>query len=143
MPSGVYNRISAQERFNKLLASKVNGDCMLWIGCKMKGYGQFFYDGKVVLAHRFNWEQINGAIPKKWEIDHECKNRACVNIKHLKLVPCGFNVRQGAKTSAENRRNRICCKRGHIFNKENTYVRSNGSRNCRTCKRINYMDEVC
>lgn len=41
-----------------------------------------------------------------------------------------------AKSGTRVRPSDTCCPRGHEFNKENTYVRPDGRRTCRACKRI-------
>lgn len=57
--------------------------CLPWVGLlSPKGYGRF--RGK--LAHRFAWEKLNGPVPPKHELHHECTHRACVNVNHLRLV---------------------------------------------------------
>lgn len=63
------------------------GDCLIWTGsCNPGGYGQLSVNGRIVRAHRFAWEQINGPIPAGMVIDHTCWNRACVNTEHLRLA---------------------------------------------------------
>jgi len=38
------------------------------------------------MYHRHKWEEANGTIPEGYEIDHMCKNRACCNLDHLRLL---------------------------------------------------------
>lgn len=75
--------------------AKVNKSeaCWLWTGAKAGGYGLFF-TGSYLLngtpysmyAHRWLWEEIHGKVPEKQELDHLCRNRACVNPDHLEPV---------------------------------------------------------
>lgn len=59
-----------------------SGDCWVWTGASHgDGYGSFKLhgrNGRTVLAHKWNWERINGAVPEGLELDHVCRNRACV-----------------------------------------------------------------
>ena len=38
------------------------------------------------MYHRYVWENEHGLIPRDYEIDHICKNRACCNIEHLQML---------------------------------------------------------
>jgi hypothetical protein len=72
--------------------SKVDksGDCWLWTGSKMKGYGHigtgYRYEGtKTYLAHRISWNIHFGDIPEGMCVLHKCNNPSCVNPSHLYL----------------------------------------------------------
>jgi len=70
---------NAIERFD-FYTDKNKDDCWLWTGPKNpKGYGQLKINGKMVAAHRFSWELINGPIPNGLFICHKCDVRNCVN----------------------------------------------------------------
>jgi hypothetical protein len=47
-----------------------------------------------IYAHRIVWRDAHGGaeIPADLEIDHRCKNRACVNLAHLRLVTHPVNL---------------------------------------------------
>lgn len=66
----------------------VHGDCIECVSHKPngRGYAQLRVGGKNLRLHRFVWEQVNGPIPDGHEIDHRCRNRACVNREHLQLL---------------------------------------------------------
>lgn len=65
---------------------KVEGDCWLWTGTRNhKGYGQFWFNGKMLQAHRHAYERLHGAIPTGKIIMHSCHVRACVRPSHLQI----------------------------------------------------------
>lgn len=118
------------------------GPCWLWTARRDHGgYGQFFIhqSGKTkgLGAHRFAYEQIEGLIPEGLVLDHLCRNPPCVNPSHLEPVAQRENVLRGeslfARRAAQTR-----CKHGHEFTAENTHVRVNGTRQCRTCMWLRY-----
>ena len=71
--------------------------CWLWIGGQNgHGYGQVNRDGRLWQAHRWYWEQEHGPVPEGLELDHLCRNRACVRPDHLEPVTRTENTRRGA-----------------------------------------------
>jgi hypothetical protein len=108
--------------------------CITWTAFKTTaGYGRFGWQGKSDFAHRVAYKVLVGPIPKGLELDHLCRNRACVNVDHLEPVTHRENVLRGTAPAAVRAR-KAYCKRGHEFTEENTRVdQKTGNRNCRTC----------
>lgn len=111
-------------------------DCWYWIGNRSyKGYGEFAVSAtKKQKAHRFAYEFFVGPIPNGMTIDHLCRNRSCVNPKHLEAVTNKVNILRGIAPSAVNSR-RTHCIHGHEFTPENTYRQGGGGRGCIECNR--------
>lgn len=110
--------------------------CWKWLGSTetTKGYGVIWFGNKKTLfAHRVSYEIHVGKIPEGLQIDHLCRNRSCVNPKHMEVVTLKENVLRGEGITARNLR-KTHCPLGHEYSKENTYVHRN-SRQCKICKR--------
>lgn len=72
--------------------------CWPWLGYKKKeGYGQFYWDGKIILAHRMAWEFTFGPIPPGMKICHTCDNPPCCNPAHLFMGTQADNVNDMTK----------------------------------------------
>lgn len=109
--------------------------CWIWKNKLSKGYGHIEIKGKNKLAHRYVYEILIGKIPKKLQIDHLCRNRACVNPAHLEAVTAQTNVLRGMGLGGILAR-RTHCKHGHFFCKENLLKYHAGrGRRCKTCSR--------
>lgn len=71
--------------------------CWIWQRSIVRsGYGIAWRNGTNVLAHRWYYQRANGPIPDGYQLDHLCRNRACVNPEHLQPVSRRANVRRGA-----------------------------------------------
>lgn len=112
------------------------GSCHVFRGClSSDGYGSVGLNGKSVSVHRYIWECENGDIPDGLEIDHQCMNKSCCNIDHLRLVTHRINSKENTRRVKKSH-----CKHGHPFNEQNTFVYKDGPRKgrrwCKACGRI-------
>lgn len=132
---GVQRRFSAEERFERDQA--YTGDCIVWTGTlSSTGYGCLSIENVPVLAHRYAYERVYGPIPQGLEIDHLCRNRACVNLAHLEPVTCKVNVNRGslAHVNRERAANAKTCRNGHPLTEE-TRLPAHQRLRCLICRR--------
>ena len=128
-----------KQRFLSKIQMALSG-CWNWTaGCFPTGYGKFRVGPTgTAYAHRWAYLLFVGPIPEGAEIDHLCRNRACVNPAHLEAVEHRENVRRGSAwyKIATLQKTKTHCPHGHPYNDENTYRNPQGERACRTCQRL-------
>lgn len=129
-----------RERLERLI-NRVGG-CWEFTGSKMRGYGRLTTGSRedssrrTRQAHIVSYETFIGPIPEGLQIDHLCRNKACINPEHLEAVTMRENIlrsipyRDPAKYGVLNR-NKTHCKDGH----ELDYISPIGKRGCKTCRR--------
>lgn len=112
---------------------KQDGDCWVWTGYKdPSGYGRLGFRDSVWLAHRVSYTLMIEEIPDGLQLDHLCRNRACVNPYHLEPVPPEVNRLRG---NINQNVGKTHCKHGHPLDGENLYTNPDGCRHCRECQR--------
>jgi len=119
------------------------GRCWVWTRYLNKGYGALqvgtLAKTKKVLAYKFSWELVNGPVPEGLELDHLCRNRACVRPSHLEPVTHQLNMLRG-DTFASRQVQVTECPQGHPYDEKNTHVKSSGKRKCRACDRDRHRE---
>jgi hypothetical protein len=136
-------RPTPAERFAKFtnpagpvpLIRGAHGRCHQWTGStNEKGYGTFWVDGRTVRAHRYAVGLADGKpVPADLDVDHRCRNRACVRRSHLRVVTHRENIL--ASTNHVARRAAVThCPASHAYDEANTIRARNGTRKCRACK---------
>lgn len=123
---------------------KKTRSCWIWQAClTSRGYGRFNVGAsggcRIVFAHRFSYELLVGPIPKGLELDHVCRNKSCVNPRHLKPVTHRQNLTapgsQVGIPSGQLKLSKTHCPSGHELSGDNVRLDKNGHRKCKTCLR--------
>lgn len=122
------------------------GGCWEWTGAILRnGYGTIFSGSvfarpRMLMAHRAAYQLVVGVIPPGLDIDHLCRNRACVNPAHLEPVTRRENLRRGLVPIKPYRVPVTHCKHGHAYDEANTYLDARGGRRCRACNLRRYHE---
>jgi len=113
----------------------VEGDCWIWTGRIVDGYGRMWDGGSEKMAHVASYEEHVGPMPPGHELDHLCRRRPCFNPGHLEVVTHKENVRRGYAPTMVVHRTGICKKGLHKIEGNNAYSTSDGFTTCRQCRK--------
>ena len=110
--------------------------CIEWTGkCDRCGYGYVQYNGRSRQVHKVIYEFLHGPVPRGLVLDHiKCDNPKCANDEHVKPITNKENVLRGIGFTAMKARQTECI-RGHPLSGDNLYMRLDGHRACKICKR--------
>lgn len=84
------------------------GPCRIWNGptsgpqkaknaARGHSYPRMSLDGQTVAVHRVVWVNEHGYLPSRAQLDHLCKRRQCVALRHLEKVTHKVNQRRRRK----------------------------------------------
>jgi hypothetical protein len=115
--------------------------CHQWISALSEGYGQFRYGRVKYYAHRVAYELAHGLIPAGMDIDHRCRNRACVNPDHLRLATRKQNLENKAGPGLGSKTGIRGVSWSRVANAWTARVTHNGRTHCAYFKEIDEAAE--
>jgi hypothetical protein len=125
--------------WERILSNTIsNNQCLEWQGCKRNGYGRIRVGSHTKTVHRLVAEMMVGKLNRDEFVCHTCDNPSCCNPDHLFIGSQFDNMKDMVAKDRHKNANsgKAMCKRGHVFDEANTYIRKdNGRRLCRACDR--------
>lgn len=133
--------IPIEDRFwkNTVVFPFDDSGCWHWIGLTLKnGYGQIREAGTRFryLTHRLSLKIHGITLIKGLVVDHICRNRSCVNPKHLRQVTSRINAIENNIGPIASNTKKENCPKGHPYDlfiqrKHNL----NSYRSCSICRK--------
>lgn len=118
--------------------------CIEWTGAKSaNGYGRVGFGGKsgTAVVHRLVLVWALGRDLPPGDVDHLCRNRACIRPDHLDVVTRRENIKRGIATGSDTIRLADLsgiCSRGHDMTAPDAWRnKGKGNRMCRLCDNEN------
>lgn len=125
-----------RDRFLAKLEPEPNSGCWIWLAARSdSGYGRFSVGVTALWAHRCSYEFFVGPIPKGLQIDHLCRNRACVNPRHLEPVTALINGQRSPLSPIGRHYGEARCPQGHEPDWRYGAQARGKRRTCRACHR--------
>lgn len=134
-PSGRASRASHDTFWSKAIVGPDDA-CWPWQRSLRGGYGVYWSGHKNVAAHRHAIIIDGREIPEGMVVDHTCRNRACVNPSHLRVVDRCTNVHENSEAVAKHKAEQTHCIHGHPLFGANLKIRRDGRRRCLECVRL-------
>lgn len=133
---GYHQRLRVSERFWSKVDVRGPRECWPWVAAvdKRTGYGRFSYQGKPINVHRAVMLYLGVRVPKGYEVDHLCFNRACVNPDHLEVVTHQVNSRRAVVRRVAVRGHPTVCPQGHELTGDNLVIQNRGNGQARRCR---------
>lgn len=112
-------------------------DCWEWQGYKTRdGYGCIQAHGRAQTVHRVALELDGRPADPEQYVDHLCRNRGCVNVRHLRAVTPAVNTLENSLGMSAINAQKTNCKCGEPFRFR--YDTGRGKvRLCGVCRPIN------
>lgn len=133
-----HNLPDLKTRFEERYIPEPNSGCWLWMGHVIGKTGNEYpilsFNDKHIKAHRFSYQQYKGELIKGLVIHHKCNNPLCVNPQHLEQITQKENLLLGNGKMAKQKRQTHCI-HGHLLEENNLYIKPNGARQCKVCRR--------
>lgn len=132
VPNRIHSKINTDGPMPTNPLRPVDGQCWLFDSWhNSAGYPYISVDGRDQPAHRIVFTLLTGQDINGLDLDHVCRNVACVRPSHHEAVTHTENMKRLSQAQT------ACRRAGHDWtNPRNVRTRPNGRRYCAECDRI-------